>query len=363
MDSSNEHKEFLKTEEKVQATSSSRPETTMFTFYDERGRRLYSLLSDINMQIVTLHEEVLKNVFTDIDYYQVVGIMPIWIRDAGHSQEGAMSRDFFEKMVGANNNYIVNKFLYYYDCEMLVNALQNRFNTVENMFSQVYDILTPILKHKYLDYDNVIFTINEESERVNAYINTIIIQLASSCDIMTKIAIELDCMSTLDYTKYPKMFSANSTYGSFKKLPDVLKQNNTYFANDRPVAIAKVETLRDEVIHNGSLDFHAQLYYGVKGDDVEKWVLAPAFKGDGKFESYLGRKKFYDNPESTWNKELPIMVEGFLTTSKATLQLLLNTYSKPYYSNSGDLKKYHKEILGLTKTFMEVAKKEMKNSK
>lgn len=363
MGSSNEHKEFLKTVEKVQATSSSRPETTMFTFYDERGRRLYSLLSDINMQIVTLHEEVLKNVFTDIDYYQVVGIMPMWLRDAGHSQELAMSRDFFEKMVGANNNYIVNKFLYYHDCEMLVNALQNRFNTVETMLSQVYDVLTPVLKHKYLEYDNVIFTINEESERVNAYINTIIIQLASSCDIMTKIAIELNGMPTVDYTKYPKMLSASSTYGSFRKLPDGLKQSNTYFANDRPTAIAKVETLRDEIIHNGSLDFHAQLYYGVKEDEVENWILAPAFKADGNFESYFGRKKFYDDPERTWNKELPIMVENFLNTSKATLQLLLNTYSKPYYSNPGDLKKYHKEILGLTKTFMEVAKREMKHNK
>ena len=363
MDSNKQHEEFSKAVEQVKAASPLRPEDEKFTFYDKRGQELYSLLSDINMQIVSLHDEVMYNVFSDIDYYQVVDVMPMWIRDAGHSQEGAMSRDFFEKMVGANNNYIVNKFLYYHDCEMLVNALQNRFNTVDTMLSQVYDVLTPVLKHKYLDYDNVIFTINEESERANAYINTIIIQLASSCDIMTKIAVELSGMSTIDFTKYPRMLSSSTTYGGYKKLPDELKQDGTYFANDRPAAIAKVETIRDEIIHNGSLDFNARLYYGVKGDDVENWILVPAFKEDGNFESYLGRKKFYDDPERTWNKELPIMVEDFLTTSKATLQLLLDTYSKPYYSNPGDLKKYHKEILGLTKTFMEVAKKEMKNNK
>lgn len=261
-------------------------------------------------------------------------------------------------MVNANSNYLVNKFLYYHDCEMLVNALQNRFNTVQTMLTQVYDILTPDLKHKYLDYDEIIFCINEESEQVNAYINAIIINLASSCDIMTKIAVELSGMASIDFAKYPKMLSANITYGAYKKLPDALKKDGTYFANDRPAAIAKVETIRDEIIHNGSLDFHAQLYYGMKGYDVENWILMPAFKENGNFDSYLGRKKFYDDPERTWNKELPLIIESFLTISHATLQLMLKNFRKVYYENPDDLNKYHKEIFVLTNTFVNVAKKE-----
>jgi hypothetical protein len=358
METNDGHDKFSRAADLVQAYTSLRPEAEKFTYYDERGRWLYALLSDINMQIVTLHDEVMKNVFTDIDYYRVVGLMPMWLRDAGHSQEGAMSRDFFEKLVGANNNYLVNKFLYYHDCEMLVNSLQNRFNTVEAMLSQVYDILTPVLKHKIQEYDEILFSINEISERVSAYINTIIIHLASSCDIMTKIAVELDGMSALDFSKYPKMLSANVTYGDSKKLPDSLKQEGTYFATNHPVAIVKVESIRNEIVHNGSLDFHAQLYNGIKDEVVENWVLMPAFKEDGNFDSFKGRKKFYDDPERTWNKELPTLVGEFLTTSQATLQLLLKQFSRAYYENEGDIKKYHKEIIGLPQSFMEVAKKE-----
>lgn len=357
MSNTGEHEKFSKTVEKLQASRLLRLEAEKFTFYDARGQKLHSLLSDINMQIVQLHDEVLKNVFTDIDYYHVVGLMPLWLRDAGHSQESALPRSFFEKLVRANNNAFVHKFLYYHDCEMLVNALQNRFNTVETMFSQVYDILTPVLKHG-LDYDNVIFTINEDAERVNAYINTIIINLTSSCDIMTKIAIELNGMSTIDYVKYPKMLSANSTYGNYKILPDTLKQDGTYFAKSRPVAIVKVETLRDEIVHNGSLDFHALLYYGVKGNDIENWILSPAFTKDGYFDSFNGRKKFYDDPERTWNRELPNMVYDFLLVSQATIQLLLKTYSRDYYKNSGDLNNFHKEIMALTQSFVNIAEKE-----
>ena len=360
MSNTDKHEEFSKTVEKVRASRPLRPEAEKFTFYDERGQKLYALLSDIKMLIVQLHDEVLKNVFTDIDYYHVVDVMPMWIRDAGHSQESAMSRSFFEKLVGANNNTFVHKFLYYHDCEMLVNALQNRFNTVETMFSQVYDILTPVLKHK--DNDNVIFTINEDTERVNAYINTIIINLASSCDIMTKIAIELNGMGTIDYAKYPKMLSTNATYGVSKGLPDTLKQDGTYFAKSRPVEIVKVETLRNEIVHNGSLDFHALLYYGVKGDDIENWILSPAFTEDGNFESFCGRKKFYDDPERTWNRELPKMVYDFLLVAQATLQLLLKTYSRDYFESPDDLKKYHKEILALAPSFMKIAEKEFKKA-
>lgn len=362
MSSKDEHETFSTAVEKVRSSRPLRSEAEKFTFYDERGRKLYSLLSDINTLIVQLHDEVLKNVFTDIDYNLVVGLIPMWMRDAGHSQESAMSRGFFEKLVGANNNCFVHKFLYYFDCEMLVNALQNRFNTVEVMFTQVFDILTPILRHKYLDYDNVIFAINEDTERVNAYINTIIISLASSCDIMTKIAVELNGMSTVDFVRYPKMLSANVIYGNYKGLPDNLKKDGTYFANSRPVSIVKIETLRNEIVHNGSLDFHAMLYHGVKEDEIDNWILSPAFKEDGNFESYCGRKKFYDDPERTWNSELPKMVYDFLLVSQATLQLLLKTYGREYYENPRDLKKYRNEIFALPKSFEKIVEKERKKT-
>lgn len=339
--------EFFKTVEKLQTQNPEREECTKFTFYDERGQIINSLLSNINMQIVQLHQDVLCNVFTDIDYYQIAGLLPTWLRDAGNSQESAMSKAFFEKEVKRADSYLINKCLYYYDCEMLVNALQNRFNIVDCMLSQVYDVLTPVLKYEQKDYDNVIFTINEESERVNAYINSIIINLASSCDIMTKVAAELNDMSKVSYDAYPKMRSANVQYGHAKKLPESLKKEGTYFADKRPKVITIVETIRDEIIHNGSLDFHALIYYGVKGDESEKWILMPSFNDEGTFTSYNGRKKFYDDPSRTWNKELPFLVRDFLGVTLKTLTVVRKAFAKEYYKNPDDLKKYHKDILSL----------------
>lgn len=353
--------EFFKTVEKLQTQNPEREECTKFTFYDERGQIIYSLFSDINMQIVQLHQDVLHNVFTDIDYYQIAGLLPVWLRDAGNSQESAMSKAIFEKLVKSGNSYLVNKCLYYFDCEMLVNALQNRFNIIDCMLSQVYDVLTPTLKNDLKDYDNVIFTINEESERVNAYINSIIINMASTCDIMTKVAAELSEMDKVKYDVYPKMRSANVLYGYAKKLPESLKKEGTFFADKRPAVITKVETIRDEIIHNGSLDFHALIYYGVKGETSEKWILMPSFNSEGTFTSYNGRKKFYDDPTNTWNKGLPLMVIDFLSVVLLTLKTVRSAFPKENYKNPDDLKKYQKYILLLSKVFYDVAKREMNN--
>lgn len=87
----------------------------------------------------------------------------------------------------------------------------------------------------------------------------------------------------------------------------------------------------------------------------------PSFNPEGTFTSYNGRKKFYDNPTNTWNKGLPLMVIDFLSVALLTLKTVRSAFAKEYYKNPDDLKKYHKDILSLTKVFYEVAKREMNN--
>lgn len=348
--------DYLQSAELLRELNPPREEQSKFTYYDIRGQKLYTLLSDINMKIIQLHDVVLHNVFTDIDYYQVEGVLPMWLRDAGNSQESAISKTYFEKLVNASSSYLTNKLLYYYDCEMLVNALQNRFCIIESLITQVYDVLTPNLKYLPDDYDRVMFAINEETERINAYINTIIVNMASCCDIFTKIAVELYKMPHVCYVSYPRMQSANVTFGYVKRLPQILQKEGTCFSTVRPVVINKIETIRDEIIHNGSLDFNARMYYGFKGPDFEKWILMPSMTEEGTFTSFKGRKKFYDSSTRTWNKELPILVNDFLIIASETIRILNENFAKRYYESQSDLQKYSDEIKALTEAYMKVAK-------
>ena len=51
--------DFSQVVDKLREQNPTREESTKFTYYDSRGSEIYNLLSDINMQIVQLHDDVL----------------------------------------------------------------------------------------------------------------------------------------------------------------------------------------------------------------------------------------------------------------------------------------------------------------
>lgn len=333
-------------------------ESEKFTFYNPIGQEIYSLLGDINTEIVTMHDYMQNRVFNDIDYYAMVDLFPVWTREAGHGQESAMSKAFFERMVQENNNYLTNKLLYYHDCEMLVNSLQNRFTVIEELINQVYKVLSPVIDLKMHEYDNVCYRVDPSSIHTHACMNSIFINLASSCDIMTKVAVELGACSSLDFTNYPKMKSLNTMYGDWKKvLPASLKAAGTYYDQNPSVAVSKIETLRNEIVHNGSLDFNFTVYYGIKDEQIYKWILFPSFDASGKFTSFKNRKKFYDDGSRTFNEQLPLMVRDFLVIARHTLEVIRAEYNAPYHEDKNDMKKYYSDIMNWAKSFVEVANK------
>ena len=49
-------------------------ELEKFTFDNPIGQEISSLVGDINMEIVTIHDYMQNRVFNDIDYYAIVGL-------------------------------------------------------------------------------------------------------------------------------------------------------------------------------------------------------------------------------------------------------------------------------------------------
>ena len=52
-----------------------------YIHYNPIGQDIYNLATEINNEIVAIHDVALFNVFNDIDYYAVVGLTPIWLRN------------------------------------------------------------------------------------------------------------------------------------------------------------------------------------------------------------------------------------------------------------------------------------------
>lgn len=318
-----------------------KPIEERFTYTSSIGQDIYSLLADINYEIVDIHEYVQRLVFSDIDYYAIIPLVPMWIRNAGHSEEACMNKSTFEKRVKSNENILTHKLLYYHDLEALTNSVQNRFSIIGDMVDSLFSRLSRDFKCSYQDYDEVVFSRDSE---IHAILNTIIINVCSCLDILIKLTYELSLIHEISFEKYPKLKSKDILYSYSKRLPPKYRQEGTLFCDNSSVVIRMFDSLRNEIVHNGTLDFDYTIYYGKKGDDYDTWIFFPEFDKAGVLACYNVRKKFYCDYTKTFNSELPKMIKEFLSVSLKTLSLIKTHISTEYYESPTDVVKFAKEI-------------------
>lgn len=314
-----------------------------YTYYDENGARLSSLLYDLNSLEVELHDVITKNVFRGIDYYKLVGIAPTWVRDAGHSQESSITKARFESLLEYNNNPITHKFLYYHDCEMLMSAFQNRTQAIVHMMNSIFKHITPELR-SIKEYEEVVFSSCRADINLHVFLNSLIITLASSFDLITKVAHELLHMHEVSFERYPKMKSAKVTYGDRVRLSENLKVEQTLFAENEPIYVRQIMSLRDEIIHNGSLDFRYSSYHGIIDGKIDDFLFFPEMTESGVLLSYKARRKFYSDYNRTFNVILPQLVCDVLECLRNTLRMLIDKFDCPWHENPDEPLNYEDEI-------------------
>ena len=314
-----------------------------YTYYDENGAKLISLLYDLNYWEVELHDVITKNVFKGIDYYKLVGIAPMWVRDAGHSQESSMTKEKFESLLEYNSNALTHRFLYYHDCEMLMSAFQNRTQAVEHMMNSIFKHISAESR-SIKEYEEVILSSCRTDVDLHVFLNSLIITLASSFDLITKVAYELMHMHEVTFEGYPKMKSAKVTYRDRVRLSKDMKVEQTLFAENEPRCIRQIMSLRDEIIHNGSLDFHYSSYHGIIDGKIDDFLFFPEMTESGVLLSHKARRKFYSDYNRTFNAILPKLVCDVLECLRHTLRMLIDKFNCPWHENPNEVLNYEDEI-------------------
>lgn len=315
-----------------------------YTYYDENGCRLHNKVMELNSLEVLLHDVITKNVFKGVDYYAIRGLTPVWLRDAGHSQEQSISKEQFDSMVEYHDNAITHKFLYYHDCEMVMSAFQNRTCVIEHMMNAIFKYLS-LRVHPPIEYNELVMSSGGGDVDLHTQINSLIITLASSFDLITKVAYELQHISEVNFDKYPKMKSIHVTYGDRVRLRDDLKVSETLFSKTEPVCIRQVLSLRDEIVHNGSLDFLYNTYHGSIDDKIDHFIFFPDMTESGVLMSHKARRKFYSDCNKTFNVVLPQLVNDVLECLRHTLQLLIDKFDCQWHENPEELLNYKEELL------------------
>lgn len=222
-------------------------------------KEIYQIASDIQETCIGTYDIFRNHIFTDIDYYTIEGLVPLWIRDAGNSAESGITKEIFERFVKENNNILTHKFLYYYDCDMLVASLQDRFSIINSLIENFYKKIPLKSAYEMADFDSATMSISPMDADIFAYLNSIFIFLGSSFDMITKIACELNKIATIDYSIYPKLKSNNILFGDKNSIDERLKENTIF---SHPTIVKKIESIRNRIVHNGSFDFNQIIYTG-----------------------------------------------------------------------------------------------------
>ena len=185
------------------------------------------------------------------------------------------------------------------------------------------------------------FLVARETE-AHMLLNSVFVAYASVFDILSKIAVEQFEYSGYDFNHYRKMKSADTIYKkSLSNIDPSLKATDMLFSE--PPVIRKIETFRNEFVHNGPWDLRCSIYNtAIEGKPADVIIYSPDMDEFGNFISSGSRNKFYSQANRI-NFQLPDIIKEATIILNNTINQLCSLY-KTSTTKSVD-EKYTQECL------------------
>ncbi len=288
------------------------------------GKYIYdgdSALYEINSLIAELKTKFIKHIFGDIDsYYKQSSLTPIFISELGLSSSTNCTKDYLIKMIDECQKYVPNLYehLYLEDINFILSSIQNLIIGMNYDFIHYFKNL--ILAEVFINYNNGTYMIGGETANlIQSMLGSYFVKAHSILDLLTKVAFELES-TEYDFSGYPKLKCSNILFGSIKKLK-INNSKSTIFNRDQ--LINTIESLRNEIIHNGSWEIDSKVFVRIENYEIkERFVCFPDMQ-NGNWTKYKNRYHFFGS-ENTVNDILPLMHIEYLNRICATISVLIN---------------------------------------
>lgn len=280
-----------------------------------------------------LHNSIREFIFQRIDYSKVGSIMPQWIAYCGINPELSTSKDAYEWFKRHTNHHpIFGLYIYYYDIWCKIAAIQDRLQAVSIFLQKFYDIVPYHAQYEECQYTAAGRISGEHELEAHVLLNSIFVAFASVLDILTKVAVEQFEFSKYNFSQYKKMRSANILFNkSLRNIDPLLKRDGLIF-NEPPV-IRKIETFRNEYVHNGPWDLNCCIYYtAVNGEPADVVIYSPDMDEFGNFITSGSRNKFYSQGNRI-NIQLPLLLKEATGIVEATIEQISTLYQKNTINN------------------------------
>lgn len=302
-----------------------------------------SILYELDNLCVKLYDIFENKIFDVNKEYEInVYLMPQGVSRSGLDSELHISKEGFERMFMTNLSSIYKidgkelkgslekklneidsmkyRYAYLADCQSLINTLQELIQGSNSSFIGFYKLLSGVPAKK--DFCDDYYSISPEGRLVYNMLYSLIIQVHSMFDILTKIVYEFENIRDCT-TSYKKLASNKILFGKSNMITKINKEG-TIFEKNRLVSIFK--SLRNEIVHNATWEMNPKIFFKIEDSILkERCIYLPDFDSDGKLVSFVNRKRFFSEGKKV-NEELPSLYLGILEKINNTLLEIVRVF-------------------------------------
>lgn len=281
-----------------------------------------SIKYDLDGELVLLYDTLRDVFFEDAQkYYMEIREMPIFVQEAGQDFECGLTSELFSEWIQKDKYKKLPNFykhLYLVDCQFLVGTIQNLLCGMEDSFIRYYSLISSVGNNlEPFKPDVTMFQMSSYVGTISATLESYFIKAYSILDMLCKIGHELKSPQNT-FTSYKKMRSADILWGARKDL-EINNTAGTIF--EKCDLISVIESLRNEVVHNGTWELNPKAYIRYKdGVPIEKYMLFPDIS-QGRLATVKGRKHFFGNGTKV-NEVLPRIHSEFKIRLLKTVKML-----------------------------------------
>lgn len=184
----------------------------------------------------------------------------------------------------------IYRHLYLVDCQFLVGTIQNLLSGMDDAFANYYVRISEIGNDiPVSDEDSTIYQISPAVSAISSLLESYFTKAYSILDMFSKIAYEFE-HPMRDFSTYKKMKSAKVLWGEKKNLA-INKMAGSVF--EECEVIESIETLRNEVVHNGSWELNPKAFLVIKDNTItERYMLFPDM-AEGYLSTVKNRRHFF----------------------------------------------------------------------
>jgi hypothetical protein len=277
---------------------------------------------DIMDAFENLDLKCLQLLFSSADeFWDALETSDFNVVQAGLDPEARCSRDAFNDACNQMANPLEQKLIFYYSIRNYNHVAQNIINDILFGLGDAYALLSEPNLHENVSLDDQMHIAGESYRsaasvkcfRIWSNINFCIEKTISLLDFTTKYVFELSKLKPNAMPGKPK--ARHTTFGDWKGIK---------LAKDTPLSsmsddLRLVTALRDETVHNGTIDHFSRIYEHTYGADVKRRFLLLPDHENGRFHTAGGRKRFF-HQDNHLNAVLPSLLNSVFVDVLASLR-------------------------------------------